>query len=432
LGPIGHSLAALMALGLSPALALAFLVRPSLRHGFTERLGRIEPVAPGSEGAIWVHASSVGEAKAACRLIESLENEDRPVRTSTSTRAGRDVFRRDRAHGEASLLPLDHPWCVDAALGRAKPALSVLIETELWPNWIAGCVRNSIPVVIASGRLSDRSFPRYRRMRSVIAPTLRSLAAVGARTELDAERFIELGVPASRVRITGDLKLDPPAGQPALSIDLIRALADSPVVIGGSTHAGEEAALLDAMTGAEKAGHGFVLVLAPREVSRAVEITKLCQGRQRRVYRRSELEGRHLVPGEVLVLDTLGELAALYATASIAFVGGTLVPVGGHNLVEPVHAGCPVLFGPRVENVRKVVEILEIGDAGRKVPNASALGSEIIEAFDDLEACRVRGEIGRETLEAHRGSVAATRRMIADVLEQHVLEIASNATDAQP
>lgn len=420
MGPIGHSLAALMAIGLSPALALALLVRPSLRHGLKERLGRLERGAPESDGEIWVHAASVGEAKAACRLVVALEEEGAIVRTSTSTQAGRDVFRRERPHGASTLLPLDHPWCVDETLRRTRPSLSVLIETELWPSWIAGCAREGVPVVIASGRLSDRSFPRYRKLRRILAPTLRKIAAVGARTELDAERFIELGVPESRVRITGDLKLDPPAGQPALAIDLIRALADTPVVIGGSTHEGEEEALLDAMSAAEKVGHGFVLILAPRVVARASDIVALCRNRDRRVHRRSELEGRHLVPGEVLVLDTLGELAALYATASIAFVGGTLVPIGGHNLVEPVHAGCPVLFGPRIENVRKIAEILAIGDAGRRVANHVMLAEEMITAFDDLEACRVRGENGREMLEAHRGSVDATRQMIAEILPDRV------------
>ena len=420
MGPLGHSIAALVAIGLTPAVALALLVRPSLRIGLGERLGRIDVVSPGSEGAIWVHASSVGEAKAACRLVDALESVEQSVRTSTSTRPGREVFRRERPHGKATLLPLDHPWLTEAALRRTRPSLSVMIETELWPSWIASCARQSVPVVVASGRLSDRSFPSYRKVKRAMRGTLARIEAVGARTELDAERFIELGVPENRVRITGDLKLDPPAGQPALAIDLIRALADTPVVIGGSTHKGEETALLDAMASAEKVGHGYVLVIAPRQVARAAEIVSLCRDRQRRVYRRSELEGRHLVPGEVLVLDTLGELAALYATASIAFVGGTLVPVGGHNLVEPVHAGCPVLFGPYVSNVRKIVEILEVGDAGRKVADAAGLAAATLEAFEDLEACRVRGEVGRDALESHRGSVAQTQRMIEEVLARRV------------
>ncbi len=419
MGPIRHSLAALAALALSPVATAALVVRPRLRHGLGERLGRIEPTL---EESVWVHASSVGEAKAATRLVQVLEQSGHALRATASTLGGREVFRRDLPSFESSLAPLDHPWCVEAAIRRGRPRLSVLIETELWPSWIKSCAQHEIPVVIASGRLSDRSFPRYRKIRRLIAPTLRRVTAVGARTDLDAARFVELGVPAARVRVTGDLKLDPPMDQPALAIDLIRAVADAPVVIGGSTHAGEEAALLDAFEAAEKAGHGFVLVLAPRETGRAEEIVRLCQARRRRVHRRSALEGRHLVPGEVLVLDTLGELAALYATASIAFVGGTLVPVGGHNLVEPVHAGCPVLFGPHVENVRKVVEILEVADAGRRVGSREALVEEIVGSFEDLELCRVRGEMGRESLASHRGSVEATRIMIEEVLARRVAE----------
>jgi 3-deoxy-D-manno-octulosonic-acid transferase len=384
-----------------------------LRHGLVERLGRIPP---DDAHRVWVHASSVGEAKAACRLIEVLEAFGHSVRASTTTLAGRSVFRRERPEIPSSLAPLDHAWCVEAVMKRAAPSLSVLIETELWPSWIAACARRGVPVVIASGRLSDRSFPRYRKVRALLGPTLRRIDAVGARTELDAERFVELGVPEMRVRVTGDLKLDPPKDQPALAIDLIRALAEVPVVVGGSTHPGEERALIDALDSGEKAGHSFALVLAPRQIERATELVRYCRARQRRVHLRSQLEGRHLVPGEILILDTFGELAAMYATASVAFVGGTLVPIGGHNLVEPVHAGCPVLFGPNFQNVRKVVEILELAGAGRRVASEAELSLEIIECFDDLEACHMRGEIGRETLEAHRGSVERTHRMIEDVL----------------
>jgi len=402
------------AIGLGPLLAAALVARPTPRRGLGERFGRIQ-----ADGVarIWIHASSVGEAFAACRLVRVLEDDGYAIRASTTTLAGRDVFRRDRPAMPSSLAPLDHPWCVNTAIDRGRPSLSVLIETELWPSWIAACGRREIPVVIASGRLSDRSFPRYRRIRSLLGPTLRRIDAVGARTDVDAERFVELGVPEHRVCVTGDLKLDPPAEQPSLAIDLIRALADVPVVVGGSTYPSEETALLDALDGAEKAGHGFVLVLAPRQIERSAELLRFCRARRRRVHLRSRLEGRHLVPGEILILDTLGELAAMYATASIAFVGGTLAPIGGHNLVEPVHAGCPVLFGPHFENARKVVDILEVGGAGKCVPDAAALGLEIIRAFDDLEACRIRGVIGRENLEAHRGSVARTKEMIEDMLD---------------
>jgi len=432
---LGHSIALLSALALAPLLLVALLLRPRLRPGLGERLGRLVPLAsdegraatsphPGGgpsgprPSTVWIHASSVGEAKAASRLARELAVRGHAVRTSTMTMGGRSVLRRELPELPAQLAPLDHPWCVEGALRRARPGLSVLIETELWPGWIAGCARHDVPIVVASGRLSDRSFPRYRRVRPLLGTTLRRLDAVGARTDLDAERFVELGVPEARVRVTGDLKLDPPTEQPALAIDLIRALADVPVVIGGSTHAGEEEALVDALEAAEKAGHVFVLVLAPRQIERASAIERSCRTRGRRVRLRSRLEGRHLVPGEVLVLDTLGELPALYATASVAFVGGTLAPIGGHNLVEPVHAGCPVLFGPRYENVRKVVEILTHGGAGRCVDSREMLARAVVEAFDDLEACRRRGEIGRETLLAHRGSFDRTLAMLEEVLDR--------------
>lgn len=413
MGLLRHSAAAASALLLAPVLAATVALRPSMRRGLSQRLGA-RPSDP--SGHIQVHASSVGEAKAATRLILQLAERGHAVSATTSTLSGLEIFERDLASMRSSLAPFDHPWLVDRALRRSRPRLSVLIETELWPTWIAAVARQGIPIVVASGRLSDRSFPRYRRIQRWIGPTLRRIDAVGARSDIDAERFVELGVPETRVRITGDLKLDPPLNQPALAIDLIRALADVPVVVGGSTHPGEEEALLDAHEAAEKEGHGFVLVLAPRYVERAEEIVRLCQTRHRRVHLRSQLEGRHLVPGEVLVLDSLGELSALYATASIAFVGGTLTPIGGHNLVEPVHAGCPVLFGPHLGNVRKIVEILEVGGAGQRVVNPAHLAHVLIESFDDLEACRIRGEIGRETLEAHRGSVVRTHDMIEEVL----------------
>ena len=419
MGPIGHSVAALMAIGLSPALAVALLVRPGFRRGLGERLGRLDaPLSGASPGPIWVHASSVGEAKAARRLVAALGDGGHGVRVSTSTLAGREAAQRGCPGAQPSLLPFDHPWCVEAALSRVAPCLSVLIETELWPSWILACARRDVPVIVVSGRLSDRSFPRYRKLRRLLGPVFDKLEAVGARTEQDAERFVALGVPERRVEVTGDLKLDPPEGQPALAIDLIRALADTPVFVGGSTHAGEEAALLNAMAEVEKAGHAVVLALAPRDVGRTSEVFSLCRERGRRVYLRSALGGRHLVPGEVLVLDGLGELAALYATASIAFVGGTLVPVGGHNLVEPVHAGCPVLFGPRVENVRKIAEILETSGAGRRCRSPAALTREVMEAFEDPEAGRVRGEFGRDVLEAHRGSADQTYSLIERVLER--------------
>lgn len=413
MGPLGHSVAAMAALLAAPVLAAGAVVRPSFRRQLPERLG-----FAGGEGAgrIWLHASSVGEAKAACRLVEALEASGHATRATTMTVAGRGIFERDRPEMPASLAPFDHPWCVAAAMRQGRPALSVLIETELWPSWIAACGRYGIPVVVASGRLSDRSFPRYAKVSRLLAPTLRQIAAVGARTDLDAERFVRLGVPEVRVKVTGDLKLDPASAMPALRPALARALSSGPVVVGGSTHRGEEEALLRALAAAERRGRPFVLVLAPRQVERSSELVRLGRSRGRNVHLRSRLEDRPLVPGEILVLDSYGELAGTYAAGAIAFVGGTLVPVGGHNVSEPVHAGCPVLYGPHFANVRKIVEILEADGAGRCVASPAALVETLVESLLEPEDLRRRGEAGRSNLERHRGSVERTRRLILETL----------------
>lgn len=415
MGPLAHSVAALAALVAAPVLAAGAVLRPSFRRQLPERLGlaRLE-----SRGHIWLHASSVGEAKAACRLLEALEDSGHATRATTMTVAGRGIFERDRPQMPASLAPFDHPWCIESAMALGRPALSVLIETELWPSWIAACSRHGIPVVVASGRLSDRSFPRYRKLGSLIESTLRRIAAVGARTELDAERFIRLGVPEKRVRVTGDLKLDPTGEKPILGPDLAQALSRGPVVVGGSTHRGEEEALLRALAVAEKGGRPFVLVLAPRHVARWSELARLGRSHGRQVFLRSRLENRPLEPGEVLVLDTYGELSATYAAGSLAFVGGTLVPVGGHNVSEPVHAGCPVLYGPHFANVRKIVEILEADGAGRCVETPDALVEAVVAGLLEREDGRRRGEAGRLTLERHRGSVARTHQLILEILAQ--------------
>lgn len=429
MGPLAHSIAAAGAVVATPVLMVTALLRPTLRRELPERLGWV--TSPGAD-RIWLHASSVGEAKAACRLLEALEASGHATRATTMTASGRGVFHRDRPGMPATLAPFDHPWCVEAALRAGRPRLSVLIETELWPSWIAACARHGVPVVVVSGRLSDRSFPRYRRIRSLIAPTLRRLDAVGARTEVDAARFAELGVPEARIRITGDLKLDPPTTPPVLGRELARALADRVVVTGGSTHRGEEDPLLAALDVADAEGRGFVLVLAPRDVGRAREIVRLALARGRRAILRSRLSGETLRPGEVLVLDSYGELAGAYAASALAFVGGTLVPVGGHNVSEPVHAGCPVLFGSEIANVRKIVEILESDGSGRRVAGSEALVAAIAASLRDLEDCRRRGAVGRHTLERHRGSVERSRQLILEVLAGGGSDTPASVAAARP
>jgi 3-deoxy-D-manno-octulosonic-acid transferase len=413
LRPLAHAFAALSALLAIPLGAAALLVRPRWWDGLSARLG-FWPRMPG--GGVWIHAAAVGEILAASRLVDLVGRSGRPLCTSTRTLPGRAAMRRWRPDLPCHLAPIDHPWCAEAALARVAPSVLVLVETELWPSWIAAAHRRHIPVVLVSGRLSDRSFPRYRRLAPIFAPTLRRLHAVGARTELDAERFRALGVPADRVVVMGDLKLDVETKPPSLAPDLAALLGDVPLLVAGSTHAGEERAALDALDAAERAGLSPALVIAPRHPPRAGEVERLARRRGHPTRRRTRPGDAALAPGEVLVLDTVGELAALYARAAAAFVGGSLVPVGGHNVLEPAQAGRPVLFGPHTANVRHAVEILEGCGAGRRVDGPGELARAAVELLRDPAAAVARGERGRRALEDHRGAAQRALALVESAL----------------
>jgi 3-deoxy-D-manno-octulosonic-acid transferase len=399
-GVFRHSAALLAAALGAPVAAGALALRPRWRAGWRERLG----AGPVAEGGIWLHAASVGEVTASAKLVGTLRARGHPITLSTTSTTGRALCAQLHPGVAHRLAPLDHPWCVDAALDRARPHAVVFVETELWPVWIAACERRAVPVLVVSGRISDRSLSRYRWVSPWLASALGRLRAIGARTEQDAERFIELGAPPERVAVTGDLKLDPADAPRALAAELAAWLGDAPLVVAGSTHAGEEQALLDAQVAWERAGRRAVLVLAPRHPQRAAEVAALARRSGRRVVLRSEPHGGALAGGDVGVLDTLGELPALYTRAAVAFVGGTLASVGGHNVLEPAAAGTPAVYGPHVANVRHAVELLESVGAGEGVADAAALGDAVVRALADERAARARGAAGRAAIAVHRGS----------------------------
>ncbi len=409
-----HSGAALSALIAAPIGAGLLAVRPSWRAGLAERIGSA-PRCP--RGAVWIHGASVGEILAATRLVESLRKDGHTVITSTVTVAGRDVMRRLRPEVPCHLAPLDHPWCVDAALERRAPTALVLIETELWPCWIAAAERRGIPVVLVSGRLSDRSYPRYRRIGGLAARTLERIRAIGARTAVDRERFISLGAEPSRVTVSGDLKLEVEATPRPAPADLEQLLSKQPVWIAGSTHPGEEGAALAAQGEVERAGLSVRLVIAPRHPERAGEVARVVRSTGRRPRRRSRLGVEPLARDEVLIVDTLGELASLYGLAELAFVGGSLASIGGHNVLEPVLARRPVLYGRHTHDIRHAVDILQASGAGIRLIDARELGDAVIELLRDPVESRRRGEAGWHALQRHRGSAERAAILIGEALE---------------
>jgi len=408
-GPVAHSLAALAALAGLPVGLAGLALRSSWRAGLPERCGRRPENPP---GAIWVHGASVGEIRAATALMDHLRESGEDVVASTMTPTGRDLLRRLRPQIPCALAPLDHPWTAEAALRRVRPSALALVETELWPSWIAAARRRGVPVVVVSGRISDRSFPRYRRVARWLRPLLRKIAAIGARSAADSERFLALGAIPETVQVTGDLKLEPPGESASLAADLRPVLGEVPLIVAGSTHQGEETEVLEVLSSVERAGLRAALVLAPRHPERFGAAEALAERSGRSVRLRSRPGSRPLAEGEVLLLDSLGELPGLFTRAAVAFVGGTLVPVGGHNLLEPILEGRAVLFGPHTENAREAAVLALESGAGYRVADGADLARRTIEALRDPAAWSARGKAGREALERHRGAAERAAELI--------------------
>jgi 3-deoxy-D-manno-octulosonic-acid transferase len=385
----------------------------------SQRLGRFAPGLPPAPRC-WVHAVSVGEAAAAAPLVEALmaRRPDLAIVLTTVTPTGARLVR-DRLGDRVThrYFPVDLSGPVRRALDAVRPELFVGMETELWPNFLRALHRRRIPSVIANGRISDRSFRRYRLVRVLMARALAHVSAFAMQSEEDARRIVALGAPPDRVLVTGNLKSDlRPAGPPEPAWRERLALADGDLLwVAGSTHRGEEAPVLDAWIALRAREPRLRLVLAPRHPERAEEVERLAASRGVTAVRRSAVPP---VPPRdaVVVLDTVGELADLYGWADLAFVGGSLVAVGGHNVLEPALWGKPVLFGPHTGNFRDAARLLLDARAAEVVDVGPALEAAAARLVRD-PALRARmGAAGRAAVAARQGAVAATLEVIERVL----------------
>ncbi|MEE8557730.1 MAG: glycosyltransferase N-terminal domain-containing protein [Myxococcota bacterium] len=396
-------------LALLLVLALPFAV-PWLLFSRRAREGLVERLTPlsASPADVWLHAASVGETRAAAPLLVGLRERAISTVVTTQTPAGRDVLQSELPQVPARLAPLDVPPLARWSFARVHPKLLVLIETELWPNLIWAARASGARVLLLSARISDRSFPRYRRIAPLIRPLLEQIELIAARGETDAARLIELGAPKERVQVVGDLKLDrdPPD---APSANLLRAVGPGPLLVAGSTHPGEEEGLLEAFLELRRSASGLRLVLAPRHVRRAPGVLRLAE----RHGLHAGLRSQGAEQAEVVILDTTGELASLYSVAELVFCGGSLVPVGGHNLLEPVQAGKVVVHGPHVHNQRPQVELLEPYGVLYRVGSAGALHAELERLWHQKDRHRPAREAGA-ALASHRG---AARRCLELVLK---------------
>ncbi len=414
-----------LALAGAPFYAAGSLLRhPRGWRVVSERLGLpAQVLVERGRGGIWIQAASVGELQIASLLARRLENHGQvaaPINISvTTTSARRLLLQAPPATGAAFTFPLDLPPVVARVVRRLRPALFVAVETEIWPNLFHRLRCQAVPIALVNGRISDRGLQRYRLFPGLMGHALGAVHLVCARTQEDARRFSELGVPAARIQVTGDLKMDRPAPQAAaVAAELQPWLTGRRVLVAGSTHAGEEDAALEAGRLAAAAGAPCTVVLAPRHLDRVGEVARLLEQAGVPWCRRSRMtvSPPPADPLRVVLLDTHGELAGLYAAAHVALLGGTLVPVGGHNPLEAAAAGVPQISGPQRANVRDITASLEKSGALLAAADGGAAARLMAALLGDSEQATARGLQGRRLLDGQRGALERTVQALTAIL----------------
>jgi len=410
----------------APVICAVFLWRGLRDRGywrnFRERFGFGAPARP---HGVWIHAVSVGEVQACAPLVGVLRQRypELPLTVTAVTPTG--AARARALFGNAAqvrYVPFDLPGAVRRFFARVQPRLAVIVETELWPNLYRECGRRRVPLVLASARLSARSAGRYRRLGALFRDTLSQAAVVAAQGTLDAERFQALGADPASTHVTGNLKFD--FRLPPRTVERGARLREQyaparALWVAGSTHGGgEEQALLEAQRRVRALHPDALLVLAPRHPQRFAEVAALLHQAGASFVRRSQGAAAAAQTCEVLLLDSLGELLDFYAAADVAFVGGSLVPIGGHNLLEPAALGVPILTGPYNSNSEEIARLLIAGGAAEIVRDAATLGARVSALLANPEA-RVRiGAQGRASVDSNRGALGKLLGLIEPLLNE--------------
>jgi 3-deoxy-D-manno-octulosonic-acid transferase len=415
-----------VALGVGMLVSLPYWLFQMARHGkyrkgFAERIGRVPARLrlPGErEPVIWVHAVSVGEVLAVAGLVEELQRRfpQHKIFISTTTDTGQALARKRFGGGNVFYFPMDFAFAIRPYLRVLRPQMVVVAETEFWPNFMRLVHVSGARIAVVNARISDRSWPSYRRFRGLLRRLLANVDLFLAQTEEDAARLEDIGAPPERVRVTGNLKFDIPAPAPPAIVESVRrsiaVTGAGPVLVCGSTVDGEEPLLLKAFENLRVQHPRALMILAPRHPERFAVVAALLEQMSISFCRRSRWNGEPLAGG-VLLLDTIGELAALYALADIAFVGGSLVPRGGHNIIEPAQHGVATVVGNHTENFRDIVSLFQSRNAVRVVGPAE-LPLVLLELLaNDAE----RKALGQRAAETLRSQIGATMRTASELEE---------------
>lgn len=401
-------------------LAWRGLAAPDYWRRWAERFGAITPTL--GKHVIWIHAVSVGEVQAAEPLVRALLDRYPAysilVTTVTPTGSARvqALFGSDVAHVYA---PYDLPGAVSRFLGRVRPQLAIVMETELWPNLYYACRDGQIPLLLVNARLSARSVSGYRKVRCLISETLSAVTEIAAQSEQDAEHFESLGADGGTITVTGNMKFEQKI--PSSLVESAEALrrewgAGRPVWIAASTHEGEDEILLDVFRQVRKRFSDCLLVLVPRHPERFEPVAALCRNRGYKTVRRSDRQPC-LAETSVFIGDSMGELPLFYAAADVAFVGGSLVRHGGHNLLEPAALGVPVVTGPHLFNFTAITRLLQDAGACEKVESLTELEQTVVHWLGDANERHRVGELGRAVVTKNRGALNKVLAMIERYLE---------------
>jgi len=397
-----------------PLLALRLYLRarkaPAYGRRIDERFAIMLPTM--RKGGIWVHAVSVGESIAAAPMVRALLKAypELPITLTCMTPTGSErigALFADEPRVQHCYLPYDLPWAAGRFLDHVQPRLGVIMETELWPNHIHQCARRGIPVALANARLSERSARGYGRFARLTRPMLAEMSLIAAQTEVEAQRFLALGARAACVQVTGsikfDLKIDEQLVPRAQALRQQWAATSRPVWIAASTHDGEDALILQAHQQLLQVHGDALLILVPRHPERFDAVHAICSQQFATVRRSTGLPV--LAQTQVLLGDTMGELLFLYALADMAFVGGSLVPTGGHNPLEPAALALPVLMGPHVFNFLEISAMLREAGALQQVDDAQGLAGAVQRLVELPQDARRMGEAGRAVMRANQGAL---------------------------
>jgi 3-deoxy-D-manno-octulosonic-acid transferase len=412
----------------SPYFAYRALRDGKYIRGFSQRLGSLpSSLNVEHEPSIWIHAVSVGEALTARVLIDGLRKRypSHKLLLSTTTRTGQEVAQTRLASLDGVFyFPFDWAWPIRRALNTIRPQLFVMMETELWPNLLRACRARGIRTVLVNGRLSVRSHRRYRLVRPFFRRVLADVDLLLVQGETSARRFEALGVDPSRVIVTGSLKFDSLDWSATESLGpdddgvlrYFRMPESRAVIIAASTLRGEETAALQAFRCVQAEASNALLILAPRHPERFDEVVRLASEEGYRAVRRTELQIDGELRDDVIVLDTMGELARLYRIATVVFVGGSLVDGGGHNILEPALFGKPILFGPYMRNFAEIANEFLEKRAAVQIRDGGHLAAEVLQLLGEPARCARLGSAARAIVEANRGAKERTLEAIERLL----------------